>query len=1232
MGHREDQNACDIAVVGVSALFPGSLDKTGFWKDIMEGTDLITEVPSDHWLLEDYYDPDPKAQDKTYGNRGAFLKQIDFSPMEFGLPPSNLTSTDTSQLLALVVAKQVLEDASTGQFDAVDRDRISVILGVASATQLVGEMGSRMQRPIWVKALRESGLPEDQVQEICNRISDTYSPWQESTFPGLLGNVVAGRIANRLNLGGTNCVIDAACASSLSAITMAVMELQMGHSDLVISGGVDALNDILMYMCFSKTPALSPTGDCRPFSDQADGTILGEGLGMVALRRLSDAERDGNRIYAVLKGIGSSSDGQAKSVYAPNGEGQAKALRRAYERAGYSPATVELVEAHGTGTKAGDVAEFEGLRRVFDDNDAINGETQHPWCALGTVKSQIGHTKAAAGSAGLFKVVMALHHKVLPPTIKVDRPNPNLRISESPFYLNTRARPWIRDESHPRRASVSAFGFGGSNFHVTLEEYRGPNRAYRIPVHPSALFVWSADTAPDMIRRCEQVLSDAVIDNFTTLSRLSQGKFDVKHRLRLAIVAKDLEDLRAKLRDSISHIRKSQGSIPSTPHGVYYACGPAAHGKIAFLFPGQGSQYVDMGADLAMAFPCAREVWDKLGTVKYDGQVLHHIVFPQPVFTESETTTQQQQLTRTEWAQPAIGMVSQAALAVLLELGIEPNVLGGHSFGELTALCAAGVFDGSTLLAVARKRGELMAQAGSVPATMVAVFGDAAHLIEILHNLTLDVVIANYNSPSQVVISGPVEHIEMLEQHLKSQSIRFQRLPVSTAFHSPIVESSIPEFSEFLKQIPVCSPNNPVYSNTTGALYAENGDDIISTLANQIAKPVLFEQQIRTMYEAGVRTFVEVGPSSTLTGLVKQCLPNESCLAVSVDKKGQHGVTSLWHALAQLATAGVWMDFAALWRDVEPVPEHAPPKPSLSVKINGANYGKKYPPANGFDGVPKPNPTRKLDTETSKKEQIMSQHEFTPSTPRTVSQTDYANILQTFQVMQQQTLEAHMAYQQTMAAAHTAFLRASETTFLSLTGLMTGDFSVAQMLHSQGTVNEWALPPMPTAPHTVPSPIQLTSVQPQPVPPVMHPAPVVAAPSVMAAPPALSMQQAPMPAIPAVAVASVHQANPTAPTIPPVKPAAPIQSAAADSMDIQQLLLSVIAAKTGYPVEMLQPEMSLEMDLGIDSIKRVEILSAMQDHVPHANQIQPQEMAVLQTIGEIADYLRNLEKKNLVTE
>ena len=569
-----------IAVVGVSALFPGSSDSRGFWSDILAGRDLITEVPPTHWLAEDYYDPNPAAPDKTYCKRGAFLAPVQFDAMEFGVPPSIVPATDSAQILALIVAQRVLEDASRDQFATMDRERISVILGVTSAQELLGSMVSRLQRPIWVKALRESGIPEAEAQAICDRIASNYVPWQESSFPGLLGNVVAGRIANRFDLRGTNAVTDAACASSMASLSMGLNELQLGQSDLVITGGVDALNDIFMYMCFSKTPALSPTGDCRPFSDSADGTLLGEGLAMIALKRLSDAERDGDHVYAVIRGVGTSSDGRSKSVYAPVPEGQARALRRAYASAGYGPGTVELVEAHGTGTKAGDAAEFEGLKLAFGDAERPDPQ----WCALGSVKSQIGHTKAAAGAAGLFKAIMALHHKVLPPTIKVERPNPKLAIERSPFYLNTQSRPWIRDASHPRRASVSAFGFGGSNFHVTLEEFApsGSARpAWRLRTSPSELVLLSAPSAVELAARCRALAGSP--GELPLTARESQQSFRVTDAARLAVVAATAPELSDKLSQAAASIDKAPASAFSAPSGIHYGVGAAEPGAIAFV-------------------------------------------------------------------------------------------------------------------------------------------------------------------------------------------------------------------------------------------------------------------------------------------------------------------------------------------------------------------------------------------------------------------------------------------------------------------------------------------------------------------------------------------------------------------------------------------------------------------------------------------------------------------------
>jgi len=451
-----------IAIIGIGCIFPGAANAREFWKNIVTGRDCITDVPPSHWSGTDYYDADPKRPDHVYCTRGGFISPVSFDPSEFGIPPASLEATDTSQLLGLATAKMALQDAGY-ESRPFDRNRTSVILGVTGTQELVIPLASRLGYPKWDAVLKDHGIESGRRQQIVNDIADTYVSWQENSFPGLLGNVVAGRICNRLDLRGTNCVVDAACASSLSAVHLAMMELTAHHSDMVITGGVDTLNDIFMHMCFTRSHILSPSGDIRPFSKDADGTVLGEGIGMLVLKRMDDAVRDKDRIYAVIRGMGTASDGKSQSIYAPRKEGQEQALRSAYQSSGIDPASVDLIEAHGTGTRVGDQVEFRALNQVFQEFVPQNRST-HKRCALGSIKSMIGHTKAAAGAAGLIKAALSLYHKVLPPTLKAEEPDPALEIDISPFYLNTKSRPWLAPSDNPRRAGVSAFGFGGEQF------------------------------------------------------------------------------------------------------------------------------------------------------------------------------------------------------------------------------------------------------------------------------------------------------------------------------------------------------------------------------------------------------------------------------------------------------------------------------------------------------------------------------------------------------------------------------------------------------------------------------------------------------------------------------------------------------------------------------------------------------------------------------------------------
>ncbi|WP_146060166.1 type I polyketide synthase, partial [Streptomyces sp. SM5] len=940
-----------VAVVGVGALAPGATDPAAFWRAVTGGRDLITEVPPSRWRVEDHYDPDPAAPDKTYARRGAFLPEVDFDPMAYGVPPANLSTTDTSQLLALMVADQVLAD--TGGLSGVDRGRVGVVLG-AAALELLPHMYGRAQRPVWLKALRESGMGEDEARAVCDRISAHYVPWRESSFPGLLGNVVAGRIANRFDLHGVNHTTDAACASSLAALSTAVGELALGRADLVISGGVDTGNGVGMFLCFSKTPALSPSGDCRPFSEAADGTMLGEAVIMYALKRLSDAERDGDRVHAVIRGIGTSSDGRGPAIYAPLPEGQARALRRAYEQAGYGPDTVELVEAHGTGTKAGDAAELAALRQVFGTPAGTDG----PWCAIGSVKSQIGHTKCAAGAAGLLKAVMALHHKVLPPTIKVDRPSTAVTAPDSPFYVNTEARPWVRPDDHPRRASVSSFGFGGSNFHVTLEEYVPPagapgRTAPRHRTAPSELVLFSG-ASPEALEAPDTTGGRPL----AALARESHRAFSPADPVRLAVVATDTDDLREKYAQALALIRRRPGTAFSTPTGVRYASGTPAPGRIGFLFPGQGAQYVGMGADLAMLSPGAQAVWDRLGATGFDGHPLHRVVFPPPAFTEEEHADRRARLAATEWAQPALAVHALALLEVVRGLGLRPDCVAGHSFGELVALHCAGVLDAGALVGLARRRGELMRDAAATPGAMLAVAADRERVTAVLADGRFgDLWPANFNSPLQVVLSGTAEAVGRAERAFAAEGVGTRRLDTSAAFHSPLVAPAGDPLAAYLDTVPLTGPRIDVYGNADAAPYPSAPDEVRRRITSHLASPVLFQDQVEAMYAAGVRTFVEVGAGASLTGLVGQILGDREHAAVPLDRPGRSATVPLHTALGELAVRGVPLDLDHLWAPYAvpgtPAKER---EPRMTVKISGANYGQLYPPPAGAAAPPPPEP------------------------------------------------------------------------------------------------------------------------------------------------------------------------------------------------------------------------------------------------------------------------------------
>lgn len=1183
-----------IAIVGMGAVFPGRGDVTGFWRDLFEGRDLIGDVPSSHWLVDDYYDEDPRAKDRTYGRRGGFISPQAFDPLYFGIPPKAMQGTDTSQLLALIAAQMTLEDIARDSGGKIDKSRTSIILGVASATELTAHMAGRLQRPAWVNAMRQAGLLEAQVQDIAKRIEDHYVEWQEATFPGLLGNVIAGRIANRFDLTGSNYVTDAACGSSLAAMQIALHELRSGDSDTVLTGGVDALNDILMFMCFSKTPALSASGDCRPFSSKADGTMLGEGIGMLALRRLEDAERDGNRIYAIIRGLGGASDGKGTAIYSPLPHGQARALRRAYEQAGYDPSTVDLVEAHGTGTKAGDKAEIEGLHHVFSERAG-----DEPRCAIGSVKSQIGHAKAAAGSASLIKAAHALSRKVLPPTIKVEEPAETIRNSPV-FYLNTEARPWVSALNRPRRASVSSFGFGGSNFHVTLEEYTGPNAVRPWRILPAELFLFSADS-PEALARKILGISDGV-DEATLAYHASQTQetFDPSAPARAAIVAQSPADLLEKASRVGDAIHGDEIGKRPLKTGCHVSFEPADEGKIAFMFSGQGSQYVGMGSDLAMAFPAARMVWDEAASHKRTaGLRLHCLAFPPAAFDQVEHADQTERLKAMEHAQPAIAAVALSHLAILGLAGIRGDMAAGHSFGEIMALHYGGVMNMTGVLAAAADRGAFMAQAAqSNPGAMMAVQASSSEVAGILSEYAPELILANDNGPKQVVLSGPTEVVNRAVETCARQGLKARHLPVATAFHSNIVSAAVEPFETALKKLRLRKPCLPVYANSTGAIYACPATQLPAQVAGQLACPVKFRDMVERIYADGARIFVEIGPGNVVTGLVDDVLGDRPHKSFSLDNKRVNGVFQFLSTLGALSVAGLSVDYATLFAELPAEPPRAA-SPSHAVMISGANFGKPYPPASGAPGRAQPNYSTQIDQAS-----IPAIHSATspPSAPSLAPSSPVKPIMPEKTSNEFPTQPVHGGSSMTeetsverimmeVSRRHSDFLNIASAAHAAYLN------TIAQVMAATGT-NAQTMPALAPAPEPAAKPVP-------------NPAPETTKPAMSGQGPYINGYGHDLPPVAKSTSSSIA---------PSLAPATNRSSKIADPV---ALVRGIIAEKTGYPEDMLDVDMDLEGELGVDSIKQVEILSTLREQLPELPEIDPEQLVELRTISAIARMVSN---------
>ncbi|MFI5606904.1 beta-ketoacyl synthase N-terminal-like domain-containing protein [Amycolatopsis sp. NPDC051903] len=1168
-----------IAIVGLSGLFPMARNFRDFWQNVVDAADCTSEVPSSRWNLDDYYDPDPAAPDKTYCRRGGFVPEVPFSATEFGLPPNQLEVTTVVQLLSLLVARDVLADAGAPGSEWYRPERTGVVLGVAGPTTLSHPLAARLSTPVLKEVVRSCELTPADAEQIAEKYAAAFAPWEENSFPGLLGNVIAGRIANRLDLGGMNCTVDAACASSLSAVHMAISELVSGRSDLMITGGCDTENSVFGYLCFSKVGALSQSGQIKPLDDTADGTLVGEGIGMLALKRLADAERDGDRVYAVIRGIGSSSDGRFKSIYAPRAEGQEAALRRAYEDADCSPASIGLFEAHATGTRVGDQTELTALRAV------LSAETDEAgFAAIGSVKSQIGHTKGAAGAASLMKLALSLHHKVLPPTINVTKPNRALD-ETAPFYVNTKTRPWIRDPRRPkRRAAASAMGFGGTNFHAVLEETSADRAELRTLHRTARVHLWHA-ADPEALTA---LLRSGAAPN-------GDAGVPAAHA-RVGFVSRGDEEAEALRGIALEELAGAGGEF-SHPKGVFFRREALPGLKVGALFAGQGSQYVDMGLTAVLNNPVVATAFDEANAV-FPG--LAGVVFPPPVFDPETRTGQEATLRRTDHAQPAIAALSAGQYRFLTERGLECAGVMGHSFGELTALWAAGSLTDEDFFRLAKSRGDAMAggtgDPDADPGTMAAVQATRERVTQLLAGHP-DVSVCNHNAPEQVVVGGGTTAVGSFVAACRAEGLTVRELPVAGAFHTRYVAHAVEPFREAVADTVVREPRLPVYANSAGGSYGPSVDANREVLTGQLLEAVEFVRGLEAMRDAGCTVFVEFGPKGVLTQLVQRTL-GDAVAAIPTDA-GPTGDSdaALKKAALRLAVLG------APIRDVH----RADAAPFAAVEAQGLVVpltGRDYVPASrrelyeGLIGEP-----TMLEAVAEAAE--AAKHVAAASAPVPVAEPALPAPTAAVPASAARPGLDEVAHQ------HLALHERYTETQLAVTGDLVSALREAQQ---SGTVSDQLVATVAAIKdqslaigrsHTRVNEIlaSLTDLEHVPAP--------VSTPDPAAAPLPVAMPE--LPAAPAITTNGHHPELPVAP-----RPELPAPAA---TPDVASVLVEVVAEKTGYPVEMLDVSMDLEADLGVDSIKRVQILGALGERVDGLPAVGPEQAAELRTLRDIVTFL-----------
>jgi acyl transferase domain-containing protein len=914
-----------IAITGMSCIFPRAYDLDSYWKHILAGKCAIGPVPKDRQLV-------PALEGTAYAEppictHGGFLDaQIPFAPLAYGIMPSICENGDPEQLLTLQMADRALKDSGIDP-QQEDLGNTEIIVGRGGYLSSFLRQGHQyidvLPQVIHVLQQLLPGVSQSRLSKIRAELRSCFSHLNTDSAALAIPNVSTGRIANRFNMMGVNYTIDAACASALIAAENAVMSLRQGRCDRVITGGSFLANNPSFWWLFASLEALSASGKIKPFSKFADGMLAGEGIGILVFERLADALKAGRRVYALIQGVGTSSDGRGAGLLAPRKEGQVACLQRAYRNAGIDPRTIDLLEGHGTATKIGDQTELAAINEFFGPStDGI------PTRALGSVKSMIGHTMPASGAASLIKMALALYHKILPPTLCDDAAAEGL--TGSSFYLNTTTRPWVHPPNARRRAGLNAFGFGGVNGHVILEEHDPNGLAIDDLVMdwPMELFLLGADTLDGLLAAIQGLIErqadyGAQRRAFGLLSREVCTSGNTFLNYRLALTAENFDALAQRLNQALALLKASQGRQSIQSDGIYFEAAPLKKsGKIAFVFPGNafpglGDDYTQRLGELCLYLPFFRVYFDMLDLRKRLTDKSYRystIMFSPPNIEHEKFVRLKKELRVLDNSASGVFVANAAGHDLMTRLGIFPDMITGTSLGEWSAVAAAGMVEMEQIAALdANAQGQEIDEIKGAIGLSQCSLETLQPYLDAFNRERVTVTCSMDLSPRQVVFAGTREGVDAFCKVLNDAGLWAKYLNLFP-IHSPVCKPIAEHIHQRLQGLRVAPAKIPVYSAATTAQFPNDAEQMRTLLADNAILPVRMRALFEKLYAEGARIFVQLGGGGKIATPIHETLEGKPFAMLSLDVANRHPIEQLQHLIAGLYAHHVQVKVEALFQ------------------------------------------------------------------------------------------------------------------------------------------------------------------------------------------------------------------------------------------------------------------------------------------------------------------------------